>query len=99
MPEPRWTKRSRQEVGRQTEKKAAKKLGARPHPNSGAGHIKWDASSETDLFEMKDATKSHTLNSDLLEKLFRDGARQGKSSHYIVRFANGIVLHGVLTRD
>lgn len=72
--------------GRKTEKKIARKEGARLHPNSGAGRIKYDASDEDRLIEIKDANKSHTLQSSLLNDLFVKATRQGKDAVYIVTF-------------
>lgn len=74
-------------------------MGARPHPNSGAGKIKWDASTDQALIEVKEASKSHTVTGALLEKLFRDAVRQNKTAHYVIKFGNGITLMGVLGRE
>jgi hypothetical protein len=72
--------------GMASEAQIAKKRGARVHPRSGAGNIKWDASDEETIYEMKDAMKSHTLSGALLEKLFLDATRQGKEAVYTVYF-------------
>lgn len=89
---------SRQVEGRISEKKTAKEFGARLHPNSGAGKIKFDFSNEDTIFEHKDAAKSHSLNAAVLLDLFRHSARQGKSACYVVQFENGIRLVGYLER-
>lgn len=72
--------------GMAVEKKQAKAHGARLHPRSGAGNIKWDASNEETLFEMKNALKSHTLNGVYLRRLALDAAQQGKEARYLVSF-------------
>lgn len=81
-----WKPRTRQMKGMSSEKEQARKRGARLHPRSGAGSIKWDASSEDTLFEMKDVQKSHTLNGAYLRRLALDAAHQGKDARYIVQF-------------
>lgn len=96
---PRWSKDTPQVRGRKTEKKIIRKAGGRPHPNSGAGHIKWDGSDEDSIIEVKEAEKSHTVKGDLVEKLFQDATRQNKQGVYIIRFGNGITLTGYLGRD
>lgn len=93
-----WSPRSRQVQGRVSEARAAKDIGARLHPNSGAGRIKFDYSNEETIFEHKDATKTHTLNGGFLMAFFRMAAKQNKEAVYVVEFANGIVLSGKLTR-
>lgn len=77
-----------QVAGRKAEAKQARKRGARQHPNSGAGSIKWDASSTDKLFEIKTVQKSHTLKGAYLLQLFRDAIRQGKEPYYIVTFTD-----------
>lgn len=81
-----WQKRSRSLQGRQTEKQIAKSRGARLHPNSGAGKIKDDASSEDVIYEVKDANKSHTVKSVELDNLLRRAIGQGKEAQYVVYF-------------
>lgn len=95
-----WSPRSRQKEGDQTEKRIAKQKGARVHPRSGAGSIKWDASTEDELIEVKDSKKSHTLNGALLNKLLIDATRQGKEAVYIVKFRTfNLVAEIRLRRD
>lgn len=72
--------------GRQTEKQIVPKRGGKVHPNSGAGKIKDDGSSADELFEVKDANKTHTLNALELKKLWQRAVRQGKEAHYIIYF-------------
>lgn len=74
--------------GMAEESRQAKKHGARLHPRSGAGSIKWDASNDEVLFEMKNALKSHTLQGEYLKRLALDAARQGKEARYLVTFEN-----------
>lgn len=80
--------KTRQVEGRDSEKHQAKKHGARLHPNSGAGHIKDDASNEDTIFEFKDANKSHTLKATDLEGLFVRAVRQGKQAKYVILFGH-----------
>lgn len=80
--------RSRQMDGMATEKKIAKKKGARVHPRSGAGHIKDDASNESTVIEIKDAGKTHTLNAADLDGLFKRANAQGKDAEYVVYFGS-----------
>lgn len=84
--------------GMSSEKEQARKRGARLHPRSGAGSIKWDASSEDTLFEMKDVQKSHTLNGAYLRRLALDAAHQGKDARYIVQFEDaGVEIECVIS--
>ena len=88
--------KSRQVVGRDTEKKIARSTGARAHPMSGAGSIKWDASTETELLEIKDANRSHTIKGAMLDSLYRDAVREGKTPVYVVYFTDSditVVCH------
>lgn len=79
-----WKPRTRQMKGMSSEKEQARKRGARLHPRSGAGSIKWDASSDEVLYEMKNAKKSHTLTGAYLRQLALDAAHQGKEARYVV---------------
>lgn len=83
-----WQPRSRQSEGRQTEKEVVHRQGGRVHPNSGAGSIKDDGSSEGALFEVKDAQKTHTLHGKTLNSLFRRAVAQDKDAVYIVYFGD-----------
>lgn len=78
--------KTRQEDGADTEKRILRGRGARQHPRSGAGRIKYDGSDDDDLIEVKDANKSHTLQASLLNDLFVTATRQGKDAVYIVTF-------------
>lgn len=73
------------------EKKRARAVGARLHPNSGAGSIKDDASSEDALYEFKEANRSHTLDAAALRGLYLRAVRMDKDARYIVHFADGLV--------
>lgn len=78
--------RSRQVQGGVSEARMAKARGARLHPRSGAGKIKADASTETEVIEHKDARKSYTLKASELEKLLRQAVPQGKDPVFIIYF-------------
>lgn len=80
------SKNTRQVEGRKSEVRQAKKHGARLHPNSGAGHIKDDASNAETIFEFKDVAKTHQLSGSALDGLFRRAVRQGKNAKYVVIF-------------
>jgi len=86
-----WKPRTRQSEGRQSEKKIAKKLGARVHPNSGALRIKHDASDDETLYEIKDANKSFTLTAEDLNTLWVRAARESKEPVYVVQYK----YHGI----
>lgn len=94
-----WSPRTRQVQGRVSEQRAAKRLGARLHPNSGAGKIKFDYSTDDAIFEHKDANKTHTLNAAFLMDFFRKAARQNKDAVYVVQFGNGVILTGRISRE
>lgn len=81
-----WSVRSRQKEGDRTEQHVVKKRGGRVHPRSGAGSIKDDGSSETEVMEIKDAMISHTLKGKDLFTLFKRAAMQGKDAVYVVYF-------------
>lgn len=81
-----WAPRSRSKEGDQTEKQIVKARGGRPHPRSGAGKIKDDGSSDSELFEVKDANKTHTLKATDLLALFQRAVRQHKEAKYIIYF-------------
>lgn len=72
--------------GREREVEMAKSRGARPHPMSGAGRIKDDASSEDNQYEFKQAKVSHTMKGKELLDLFRRAVRQGKDPEYVIYF-------------
>ena len=85
--------------GRKSERNFAKQNNARLHPNSGAGKIKNDLSTEEAIIEYKNPTKTHTIKGEELEKLLDNAQRQGKDAHYIVYFeGTDITLHGTLRR-
>lgn len=93
-----WEPKTRQQQGRQTEKTVVKKRGGRVHPNSGAGRIKDDGSSDSEVIEVKDANKQHTMVASDLEALYVRAVRQGKDPVYVVRFTNGIEAEVSLRR-
>lgn len=83
-----WKPRSRQMDGLASEAQIAKARGARVHPRSGAGKIKWDASDEETLYEMKDANKTHQLSGELLKRLHLAAIQQGKTAEYVIYFTD-----------
>ena len=93
-----YKEKTPQVKGRENEAPTAKVYNMRPHPNSGAGKIKGDASNADEVGEFKMANKSHTLGADELAKHFRESAKEGKDALYVVEFANGIVLEGYVYR-
>lgn len=92
-----WKPRTRQEQGRQTEKATLKRRGAKGHPNSGAGSIKYDGSTQEEVIEVKDAVKSFTLNRDYLMSLFKHAARQSKQAVLVVEFPD-LTVEARITR-
>ena len=92
-----WAPRSRQEEGRKTEARVIK-MGLRGHPNSGAGRIKYDASDDETLVEVKDAKKSYTMNAAYLEDLFKTAARQSKTAVLVVKFPN-VIIEAVVWKE
>ena len=64
----------------------ARDRGAREHPNSGAGRIKDDASTETTQYEFKNVSRTHTLRGQDLLALFKRAVQQGKEAEYVIHF-------------
>jgi len=96
----RWRPRTRQQDGRVTEKKVAKDLGARLHPNSGALRIKHDASDRETLYEIKDANKTYTLKAEELNELWTRAARELKAPEFVVVFKHhGITATMTVTKE
>lgn len=89
---------TRQVQGRRTEKKVLRSLGARQHPNSGAGRIKEDGSTPDHLIEVKDANRTFTLNGEDLLVTYLRATRQNKEGVWIITFANGMEAEIHLTR-
>lgn len=84
-----WSaKETRQVQGIRTEKDWLRNRGARRHPNSGAGKIKWDGSDQDCLYEIKDSSKTFSLTRALVVKLHRDAISQSKAPVLIVRFGD-----------
>lgn len=61
-------------------------MGARVHPNSGAGKIKYDGSDDDTVYEVKDMTKSFSLIAADLYASFVHASRQGKRMVWMVYF-------------
>ena len=93
-----YSPHTRQEEGRRTEKKVAKKYGARLHPMSGAGRIKDDASNDDLQIECKDANVSFTLKSADLAATYSRAVTRGRDALWVVNFSNGIVAEIYLSR-
>lgn len=75
-----------QEKGRKAEVKMARDRGARPHPMSGAGRVKDDASNEEHVYEFKNVARSHTLKGRDLLGLFKRSIQQGREARYVIYF-------------
>lgn len=75
-----------QEKGRKGEIKMARDRDARPHPGSGSGRIKDDASNDTTRYEFKHVAKSHTLHGGYLLGLFKRALREGLEPEYVIYF-------------
>ena len=84
----RWQKKTRQEVGRITEHRLLKAVNARIHPMSGAGSIKYDGSTDSIEYEIKDANEKFTLDGAQLRASFSHAASQGKQSVWVVHFTD-----------
>lgn len=82
----RWKPRTRQDEGREVEKVVLKREGFRPHPGSGAGHIKHDGSDDDTLCEVKLTSRSFTLNAAYLHGLMAQAVRQGKEPLLLIEF-------------
>lgn len=93
-----WQPRTRQEVGRKTEKEVVKREGATAHPGSGSGRLRFDGSSDHLVVESKDAAKAFTLKATYLEELFSYATKQGKDAVICIKFGNGLYLRGEVTR-
>ena len=94
----RWSKPTRQVQGRISEKKILKEIGAKIHPNSGAGRTKEDGHSEEELIEVKDALKSFTLNAKDLNMTRKRAAQQGKQGMWLIKFPGFILECRIRTR-
>lgn len=94
-----WQPRSRQQTGMQTEKQIVKKKGGRVHPRSGAGKIKDDGSTDSELLEVKDARRTHTIKGSDLLALFNRATRQKKEAQYVVYFTEAdLTITGTITK-
>jgi hypothetical protein len=86
-----WSPRTRQKDGESTERKIARKKGARLHPRSGAGSIKDDASTDDVQMEIKDANKSYQLKGSELDTLLRRAIQRGKDAEFVIYFTEADV--------
>ena len=70
----------------------AKSYGARPHPNSGAGTIKEDASSATEVLSFKTTgAKGHRITVEEMLLLLKRAQRMDKEPLYVLDF----IEHGL----
>jgi hypothetical protein len=94
-----WQLRSPQQQGRDAERDMAKSYDARPHPGSGSGRIRGDASNERELLEFKRVRRAHQLSGAALLKLFNEAVRQQQQPVYVVYFTDaGLILEGRLRK-
>ena len=92
-----WKVATAQERGKKAEKPFAKKIGARIHPNSGAGSIQFDMSTDNDVVELKTAEKSFALNAKYLERIYQFAIQQGKEARIVIVFPN-VTITAHITR-
>lgn len=77
-----------------SEKKVIKDIGARPVKNSGRGRLKGDAHKGKYVIDIKEASKSFTLNEKVWAKICSDAMTYGsdKVPVLLVRFNSGVQL-------
>ncbi len=92
-----WNKPTRQMQGIRSERKILKILGARRHPMSGAGSIKYDGSDEEHVYEIKDAEVAYVLQGKYLRDGFQQAARQSKRFVLVVHFVDADVTARIHT--
>ena len=88
----------RQKSGKH-EKRAAKKLGVRLTPNSGAGHIRGDMQDSCYLIEHKFTNKEQfILKREMLDKTREQAIQCGKKAKWIVSIAGKdyTILEGII---
>jgi hypothetical protein len=93
-----WRVRNPQEKGRKQEEQVLRSNGARAHPGSGSGKIRFDGSTEEELIEVKHASKTLTLTLSYLELLLTTAIRQEKSALLVIRMP-GLRLECRLYRE
>ena len=88
-----WKLRTAQEEGRRSERRVAKQVGARLHPNSGAGRIKNDFNDGETEYEAKlTARKTFTLNARSLKDSWIAALRQGRTGMvWLIEFPDIVV--------
>lgn len=86
-----WERRTRQQEGRYSEKAILKHYDARTHPNSGAGSIPFDGSTDDEIIEVKDAAKTFRLDLTYLRRLRAEAAKSGKQGVIVVKFPGMLV--------
>ena len=73
--------------GRRLESGLAKSYGATLHPNSGAGKIKDDASSATNVYEFKTTSaKGYRLDAEVLTAFLQRAQRVDKEATFVIDF-------------
>lgn len=81
-----WAPRTPQEAGHREERRQLDRRGARAHPGSGSGGIRFDGSTEEDVVEIKAARKSFVMNGAYMDRLYTEAVRQGKDAVMVVVF-------------
>jgi hypothetical protein len=61
-------------------------LGAKVHPASGALRIKNDASTDSTLYEIKDANKTHTIKATEVMSLWKEAVISDREAVYLIKF-------------
>lgn len=93
-----WQPRTPQSHGKQAEQAVLREMGARAHPGSGSGSIRFDGSTVDDLIEIKHAKKTINLALAYLEILLQTAIRQQKTARLIIKFP-GLRLECTLHRE
>lgn len=81
-----WRTETPQERGHRHEREELRRRGARQHPRSGAGRIKLDGSTDTELIEHKSANKQLTLDGQVLRRDHVRALHAGQELVWVVRF-------------
>lgn len=62
-----------------TERNELRRMGAKPHKNSGRGMIKGDGSTDEFVVDVKEANKTFTLSQDVWAKICTDAMKVDKN--------------------
>lgn len=96
---PDFVTKTQQVKGREFEGAIIEGRGGRVHSNSGAGRVKGDGSTATEVIEVKLAAKSYTVTGKYLDQLLRQANPQGKEAVLVIHFEDtNITFHGSITR-